>query len=293
MTYFVTDSTLNASLENIFYNAQEMILIVSPYIKLHGRIRDILAQKKGKPEIKVKILFGKNEKDFTKSFAKEDIEFFLDFPDIEIRHNERLHAKFYANESQSLLTSLNLYEYSLNNNIEAGVLSEYSMANRALNMVGGGSRLDGESTGYFLEIFEISQLLYQKKANFKDKMLGFSSSYVGSSVEVDELSRLFDVKKSSYAKNTAVNKVNEPPRQYVTNQQPKVVEGYCIRTGVIIPFNPKKPMSDEAFKSWNRFGNSDYPEKYCHYSGEPSNGETSVNKPILRKNWEKSKKLTP
>ena len=33
----------------------------------------------------------------------------------------------------------------------------------------------------------------------------------------------------------------------------------------------------------------DYLEKYCHFSGEPSNGETSFNKPILKKNWKKAK----
>ncbi len=67
--------------------------------------------------------------------------------------------------------------------------------------------------------------------------------------------------------------------------------GYCIRTGVEIPFNIEKPMSHEAFKVWSRFGDPDYPEKFCHFSGEPSNGETSVSKPILKKNWNKAKEL--
>lgn len=35
----------------------------------------------------------------------------------------------------------------------------------------------------------------------------------------------------------------------------------------------------------------DYKEKYCHFSGEPSNGETSVNKPILKKNWKKAQNI--
>lgn len=37
------------------------------------------------------------------------------------------------------------------------------------------------------------------------------------------------------------------------------------------------------------FKNPDFPEKYCHFSGEESNGETSVNRPILNKNWKKAK----
>ena len=65
--------------------------------------------------------------------------------------------------------------------------------------------------------------------------------------------------------------------------------GFCIRTGVSIPFNVEKPLSYEAFKSWSKFSDPDYPEKFCHYSGEPSNGETSVSRPILKKNWRKAK----
>jgi hypothetical protein len=67
--------------------------------------------------------------------------------------------------------------------------------------------------------------------------------------------------------------------------------GFCIRTGIEIPFDVNKPMSYEAFKSWSKFGDPEYPEKYCHFSGEPSNGETSVSRPILKKHWKKAKEL--
>lgn len=66
--------------------------------------------------------------------------------------------------------------------------------------------------------------------------------------------------------------------------------GFCIRTGVQIPFNIEKPLSKEAYKKWNEYADAGYPEKFCHFSGEPSNGETSVNQPILKKNWQKAKK---
>lgn len=67
--------------------------------------------------------------------------------------------------------------------------------------------------------------------------------------------------------------------------------GYCIRTGVEIPFNVEKPMSYDAFKSWSKYSDPDYAEKFCHFSGEPSNGETSVSKPIMKKNWKKAKEI--
>ena len=68
-------------------------------------------------------------------------------------------------------------------------------------------------------------------------------------------------------------------------------KGFCIRTGIEIPFNLEKPMSYEAFKSWSKYSDPDYSEKFCHFSGEQSNGETSVSRPILKKNWKKAKEI--
>lgn len=57
--------------------------------------------------------------------------------------------------------------------------------------------------------------------------------------------------------------------------------GFCIRSGKKIKFNPKQPMSKEAWKIWNEYGNQDFPEKYCHKTGKLSFGKTSMRNPIL------------
>jgi hypothetical protein len=293
MAKFLTESDLNAALERIFRDARESLVIVSPYIRLHDRIKDLLKEIKDDPQIKITLLFGKNEADITKSFYIDDIRFFMEFPNIQIRHNKRLHAKFYANESQSLLTSLNLYDYSQNNNIEAGVLSEVSLKNSALNMVGGGSNLDNESIRYFLNVFERSELLFHREAQFKKAMLGITTSYEDSIIRANHLSGKLEP-TTQYRGQTeqALGYASEAKSRNTQPKQstPAIQTGYCIRTGSTIPFNPQKPMSDEAYKNWSNFSNPDYPEKYCHYSGEPSNGETTFKKPILRKNWAKSQK---
>jgi phosphatidylserine/phosphatidylglycerophosphate/cardiolipin synthase-like enzyme len=76
-----------------------------------------------------------------------------------------------------------------------------------------------------------------------------------------------------------------------TKEESNEGKGYCIRTGVAIPFDIEKPLSKEAYKKWNEYGDENYPEKFCHFSGEASNGETSVKQPILKKNWKKAKDL--
>lgn len=85
------------------------------------------------------------------------------------------------------------------------------------------------------------------------------------------------------AANKETNK-NKPAAKEAMKRQ-----GYCIRTGIEIPFDVNRPFSDKAFESWNKYQDGDYPEKYCHFSGEESFGETTYDKPIMRKNWKKAK----
>ena len=63
--------------------------------------------------------------------------------------------------------------------------------------------------------------------------------------------------------------------------------GYCVRTGEQIPFNVNRPVSYTTYKNWDK--NPTNPENFCHYSGEPSHGETSVSNPVLKKNLRKAK----
>ncbi len=91
-------------------------------------------------------------------------------------------------------------------------------------------------------------------------------------------------------KSFTSNGAEAPPvMKRVPGTAPQPSTGYCIRTGEPIPFNVEKPLSYPAFQVWSQFGDPDYPEKYCHFSGEPSHGDTCVARPILKKNWKKAK----
>lgn len=67
--------------------------------------------------------------------------------------------------------------------------------------------------------------------------------------------------------------------------------GYCIRCGENIRFNINKPLCPSCFVSWDEWGNIDYPENFCHFSGEESEGETCFAFPIISKNWKKAKEI--
>lgn len=290
MAKFLTGNELNSELEKLFEKAEEHLILISPFIKLHDRYISTLRAKKDNPGLAITIVFGKNEEDMSKSMKQEDFNFFKEFPNIQIRYEKRLHAKYYANESVAILTSMNLYSYSQDNNIEAGVMTKTTFTGKLISNVTGENNLDSEAWNYFIRVIDQSELLFQRTPQYESAMLGLTKKYKESTIEVDKLSDFFSnrAKYESKERNKSSfgTKKVEPIAQIKSFQS-----GYCIRTGKNIPFNPKRPMTDEAYQSWTKFKNEDYPEKFCHFSGESSNGETTYAKPILRKNWKKAKEI--
>ncbi len=114
MAKFLTTHGISYRIENIITNAKDKLVLVSPYFQLSKnffeRLRD--ADNRG---LKTVIIFGKsdlNEK------AKSDL---IKLKNIQIYFSENLHAKCYFNENEMVLASMNMYEYSENNNREMGV----------------------------------------------------------------------------------------------------------------------------------------------------------------------------
>ena len=123
---FLFDNQLIAAVESLIRNSKNELILISPFIDLDKRIEDALYEKIEKPEFKLKVLFGKNERNIYKSIKKGSIDFLKKFPNVEIRYNERLHAKYFQNDTHFIMTSLNLYDYSLANNIESGFMVNYA-----------------------------------------------------------------------------------------------------------------------------------------------------------------------
>lgn len=291
MAKFLKGNELNAEIEKIFNKADEQLILISPYIKLHDRFISALQTKKSDPKLEIIVVFGKNEDDLTRSMRKEDFDFFKDFPNIQIRYEKRLHAKYYANDSSAILTSMNLYSFSQDNNIEVGVLTRStlfsSLKSNIISNVSGSEGLDQESYNYFSIVIEQADLLYYRKPEFESAMLGLTRKYLGSKVMIDNFTDFFSEKPkldSNFKKETKIGYSAKVSSNTSTS-------GYCIRYGTPIPLNPKRPFCNEAYDSWSKFKNEEYPEKYCHFTGEASNGETSFAKPIMRKNWSKAKGL--
>jgi hypothetical protein len=235
MAKFLNTSGVTFYLEELIKATKDRLILISPYLQLNDRIKEHLQnlaiQKKD-----IRIIFRENK------LGLEESNWLGGQIGIRTSLCRNLHAKCYLNEKEAIITSMNLYEFSQQNNNEMGVYITR----------------DGDP-----ELFE---------ATFA------------------EANRLLTISDEI---RVTVQKVKSPDAAERRTFEPKVKSGkrtgFCIRTGVEIPFNVERPFNAKAFESWSRYGDEEYPEKYCHFSGEPSHGENCFLRPILKKNWNKAK----
>jgi hypothetical protein len=141
---------------------------------------------------------------------------------------------------------------------------------------------DNEAIITSMNLYEFSQINNNEMGIYLSKEQDFELYKAA----LEEAQRLLTI---SQELRVTVQKIpSKPDVKKDSRPNAKIEQGFCIRTGVSIPFDIHKPFSYEAFKKWDEHRNEDYKEKYCHFSGEGSNGETSMRYPILSKNWKKA-----
>ena len=68
---------------------------------------------------------------------------------------------------------------------------------------------------------------------------------------------------------------------------PSSSTGFCIRCKVKIDFDVDKPFCYKCYKSWKRYENESYSEKYCHKYGHNSS-QVSFARPLCNKCYHSS-----
>jgi len=114
MAKFLNTSATNYYLEELIKNASDRLLLISPFLKLNDRIKELL-EDKDRLKIDVRIVYGKSE------LQPNEINWLNKLSFIRTSFCKNLHAKCYINETACIITSLNLYEFSQVNNNEMGV----------------------------------------------------------------------------------------------------------------------------------------------------------------------------
>lgn len=115
MAKFLNTSATNYYLEELIKGASERLILISPFLKLNDRIRELL-EDKNRLKIDIRIVYGKSE------LQPEEIDWLKQLSFVRTSFCKNLHAKCYINEETCIITSLNLYEFSQVNNNEMGVL---------------------------------------------------------------------------------------------------------------------------------------------------------------------------
>ena len=138
MAEFLTTTGISFKLEQIIKNANERIVLISPYLKLNDKIKELL-EDKDRFKLDIRVVYGKNE------LLPEENNWLKSKNSIRTSFCKNLHAKCYLSEKEALLTSMNLYDYSQVHNNEMGIYivknseqelyaSMYEEANRLLRI---------------------------------------------------------------------------------------------------------------------------------------------------------------
>lgn len=224
MAKFLDTTGVSYHLQQLINQAQDTLILISPYLKINERLRQSLDDK-DRMKIDIRVVYGKNE------LQPDQINWLKSLQFVRTSFCENLHAKCYVNESEAIITSMNLYEFSQVNNQEMGVYV---------------TKTDDPQ-------------LYDEVYN-----------------EARRLIRISDEVRLS------VEKIVEPENKVIDKKADTKVangeKGFCIRCKKEIALNPSVPYCVDCYKSWKKYKNPSYQEKYCHICGKDN--ASMLNKPV-------------
>ena len=114
MAKFLNSSGISYALENLIKKTDATLILISPYLKFNEKIKQFLHEK-NLLKIDVKIIFGKE------NLQTQESSWLKTMDSIKILFCKNLHAKCYVNEKEAIITSMNLYDFSQQNNNEMGI----------------------------------------------------------------------------------------------------------------------------------------------------------------------------
>ena len=115
MVEFLTTAGVSYHLEELIKQSNERLVLISPFLRLSTRIRELL-EDKNRMKIDIRVVYGKSE------LMPDENNWLESMTSIRTSFCPNLHAKCYMSERAVLITSMNLHEFSQVNNHEMGVL---------------------------------------------------------------------------------------------------------------------------------------------------------------------------
>lgn len=116
MARFLNTAGAYSEIENIITNAENRLVLISPYIQIPGMLLERLTHATEKRGVNIYLVCRKED------LNRNEINTLKKIDRLEILNLPNVHAKCFFNENSMVITSLNLYEYSQINNREMGLL---------------------------------------------------------------------------------------------------------------------------------------------------------------------------
>ena len=228
MAKFLNSSGISYHLENLIKNANLSLFLISPYLKFNSRIKSLLDER-NRLKLDIRIIYGKVD------LQTEESSWLKSMDSIKVLFCKNLHAKCYINEKEAIITSMNLYDFSQQNNNEMGIYVTKE-----------------DDPQLYQDIYtEVTSLIR-------------TSEHVAISIEKVEQKKDLPKKKFSKGKN-----------------------GHCIRCDAKIKVNPEHPLCTKCYKSWSKYSDPTYEEKFCHICGKDN--KSSLEKPVCYSCYKKAK----
>ena len=120
MAEFLDTQGVSYYLKKLIDNAEDKLYLISPYLQLNNQLK-LSLEDRHKFSIDIVMIYGK-----VSEINPTDSEWLNSMPGIKLMFHKDLHAKCYFNEKEAIITSMNLYMFSQQNNVEMGILSLYS-----------------------------------------------------------------------------------------------------------------------------------------------------------------------
>ncbi|MCZ7382234.1 MAG: phospholipase D family protein [Candidatus Methanoperedens sp.] len=114
MVEFLDTTGISAALTDLIKNSNEKLFLISPYLKIADRLKLHIKERDSR-KIDIRVVFR------TDKLNAEEMSFLQELTSVKVLSCDNLHAKCYLNENIALLTSMNLYLHSQQNNWEMGV----------------------------------------------------------------------------------------------------------------------------------------------------------------------------
>ena len=114
MAKFLDTTGVSYHLQQLINNANEKLILISPYLKLNERLKQSL-EDKDRMKIDIRLIYGKSE------LQPAENNWLKSLRSIRTSFLQNLHAKCYLSENEAIVTSMNLYDFSQVHNNEMGI----------------------------------------------------------------------------------------------------------------------------------------------------------------------------